>query len=79
MIDEIVIQAAKVVPRERVKNMSVPFALLYSELVKAKEIKPLNELNLDEKKKYWAEADGDTKFRKIIQCQALYVYDLITS
>ena len=77
MISEIVVNICKTTTRERIKDMTVPFVLLYDELVKAKEILPLGKLPEQEKRNYWNETEGD-KFNRVIQCRALYIYDVIT-
>ncbi len=77
MIVDTAIRCAQITTREGVKNMAVPFKLLYTELLKEKEIKPINELPREEKLKYWNETSG-TRFERIVTWQALYVYDLIT-
>lgn len=57
-----------------------PFQLLYTEMIKRKEITPLSELSIEEKRKYWDKVKDleCPKYRKIWVCQALYLYELIT-
>lgn len=69
---------AKATTRERVKDCSAPFALLYEELVRRKEIPALGELK--DKVDRWNEVkDLEVDRRKKIWiCQGVYVWDLIT-
>jgi hypothetical protein len=76
-IIEKIIEVCKKSPRERVKGVSVPFSLLYSHLLRRGDIAPMRELPPGEKLKYWDETKG-SKFQRVIQCQGLYIYDLIT-
>lgn len=79
MIDNIIIEAMRYAKRERLKDMAVPFALLYEKLVRQQEIKPLTELPVEMKRRYWNEVkDVQAKtFNKKTICQALYVFDII--
>lgn len=56
------------------------FQLLYAEMIKRKEITPLSELDIETKRRYWDKVKDleFPRYRKIMICQALYVYELIT-
>jgi hypothetical protein len=73
---------ARVTTRENVLQVTwLPFQLLYTELVKRKEIMPITSFDRARKMMYWNEAKeaqpnaGKTKLIWLVQ--AVYVYDLI--
>jgi hypothetical protein len=76
---------ARKATRDDIKKAAwLPFTLLYEVMIKRKEIDPFSNLSIEQKLKYWNETEGisfDTteRFKRIILCQALYVFDLLTS
>jgi hypothetical protein len=58
-IAEIAVGMARATTRERIRSGfgCIPFVLLYDELVKSKDIKPLKELDEKMKRKYWKETE----------------------
>ena len=91
-VADLAIGMARVTTRERIREGfgCVPFVLLYDELVRAKEITRLSELDRETKIKYWKQSEGTERideisgvkvvqrYRRVFVCVALYVYDLIT-
>ena len=71
---------AKVTTRENIINGDSwkPLTLLYEQMVKRKEIEPLESLTIDVKRKYWKETTG-SKWRRIWVAEALYMLDLMNS
>ncbi len=58
----------------------IPLQMLYCDLVKNKDLKPLSELSETEKRDYWNLVAGkdEPQHVKIWKCQSLYVYNWIT-
>jgi len=79
IVSELAVRMAKVTTRGNIINGDSwkPLTLLYEQMVKRKEIEPLERLTIDLKRKYWNETTG-SKCRRIWVAEALYVYDLIT-
>lgn len=73
------VDMAKVTTRERILTTEVwkPFTLLYVEMVKRKEITPLVELPEEKKRELWDLTHGE-RWKRIMVCQAVYIFDLIT-
>lgn len=86
-LSEIIVNALKTTTREQIKTCTwVPFALMYVELVKSGDLKPLSDLDQDTKVKYWSETEGVSQVfesrrevKRIWICQALHVWDSIFS
>ena len=78
IVSELAVRMAKVTTRENIINGDSwkPLTLLYEQMVKRKEIEPLERLTIDLKRKYWNETRG-SKWRRIWVAEALYVWDLI--
>jgi hypothetical protein len=82
---QIAVTAAKVTTRDQITRASwLPFALLYEQMIRRKEIQPMSSLPKDEKLKYWNQTQGvnfvtNELFKRKIICQALYVFDLLTN
>jgi len=78
IVSELAVRMAKVTTRENIINGDSwkPLTLLYEQMVKRKEIEPLESLTIEVKRKYWKETTG-SKWRRIWVAEALYVYDLI--
>ena len=78
IVSELAVRMAKVTTRENIINGDSwkPLTLLYEQMVKRKEIEPLESLTDEVKRKYWKETTG-SKCLRIWVAEALYVYDLI--
>jgi hypothetical protein len=70
-------RVCQITKREKICDISVPLKLLYDEMIKAKEIPSLSSLPLEGRRGYWKETKGE-RHERIVVCQALYMYDLIT-
>ena len=59
----------------------LPLQLLYCDLVKNKDLKPLVDLSNEEKQSYWSLVveKEDPKYVKIWKCQSLYVYNWLNN
>lgn len=80
---ELAIGMAHVTTREQVGQTTFyPFQLLYVEMCKAKDLKPLSEVDEKIARGYWGEAKKANpeaaKFKQMWVAQSLYVYDLLT-
>lgn len=75
-VSKLACDMARIIGRERVLDNKIPFALLYEQMIYRKEIKPLSGLEMDLKRFYWEQTSGN-KFERIIQAQALYMFDLM--
>ena len=89
-IVDLAVQIVKLIPRQRLAEGYgiVALVLLYDELVKAKEIKRIEDLDRPVKLGYWKESEAWEKTEGILPqqrrykrryiCQSLYLYDLLT-
>jgi RNA polymerase-interacting CarD/CdnL/TRCF family regulator len=87
-LSDIIVNALKTTTREQLKSCTwTPFALLYTELVRAGDIKPLKDLDQETKERYWKETEGVKQefyakgkpVKRIWVVQALHVWDSIFS
>lgn len=86
-IEELAAQVIKTVPRERllVSGAYMALAICYGELVERKEIKRIEDLDEETKRRYWNETEGmknetfssKRPIKRLWCVQALMIYDLI--
>lgn len=73
---------AKATTPERICDCSIPFVLLYQEMVKRKEILSIQEIGRDKALLYWTQAclqaPQASKVKRLWIAEALYMFQLIT-